>query len=71
MTVSLTISPSSGLTVSPASLTFAPDNWAGRQTVELTSEADDDDLNAWHEIIRSTDVAGFIVGHLKVLTEDE
>ena len=71
VTVSLSISPSSGLTASPASLTFTPDNWAGRQTVDLTAEADDDSLNAWHEIIHSADVAGFIVGHLKVLTEDE
>ena len=71
VTVSLSISPSSGLTASPSSLTFTPDNWAGRQTVELTAEADDDALNGWHEIIHTADVAGFIVGHLKVLTEDE
>ena len=71
VTVSLTISPSGGLTASPASLTFTPDNWAGRQAVELTAEADDDGLNGWHEIIHSADVARFIVGHLKVLTVDE
>lgn len=71
VTVSLSISPSGGLTASPASLTFTPDNWARRQTMELTAEADSDGLNGWHEVIHSADVAGFIVGHLKVLTVDE
>ena len=71
VTVSLSISPSSGLTANPASLTFTPDNWAARQTVELTAESDDDVLNAWHEIIHTANVAGFIVGHLKVLTHDQ
>ncbi len=69
--VNLSISPSDHLTASVEELTFTPENWDSPQTVTLTAGTDDDDLNFWQEILHTSDTDGFIVGHLKVLTEDE
>ena len=69
--VSLSISPSGHLTASAEKLTFTPENWDSPQTVTLTAGTDDDTLNFWQEILHTSDVEGFVVGHLKVLTEDE
>ena len=69
--VNLSISPSGHLTASAQELTFTPENWDSPQTVTLTAGTDDDDLNFWQEILHTSDSDGFIVGHLKVLTEDE
>ncbi len=69
--VNLSISPSGHLTASAEKLTFTPENWDSPQTVTLTAGTDDDHLNSWHEILHTADVEGFVVGHLKVLTEDE
>ena len=68
--VTLSISPSGHLTANPGKLTFTPENWDSPQTVTLTAGTDDDDLNFWQEILHKSDVEGFVVGHLKVLTED-
>ena len=68
--VILSISPSGHLTASAETLTFTPENWETPQTVVLTAGTDDDGLNFWQEILHTSDVEGFVVGHLKVLTED-
>ena len=69
--VTLSISPSGQLTASVGKLTFTPENWDSPQTVTLTAGTDDDALNFWQEILHTSDVEGFVVGHLKVLTKDE
>ena len=69
--VTLSISPSGHLTASAEKLTFTPENWDSPQTVTLTAGTDDDALNSWQEILHTSDVAGFVVGHLKVLVDDE
>ncbi len=69
--VDLSISPSGHLTANVEKLTFTPENWDSPQTVTLTAGTDDDALNSWHEILHTSDVEAFVVGHLKVLTEDE
>ena len=71
VTVTLSISPSGQLTASAEQLTFTPENWDSPQTVTLTAGTDDDDLNFWQEILHKSDVEGFVVGHLKVLTAYE
>ena len=68
--VALSISPSGHLTASAEKLTFTPENWDSPQTVTLTAGTDDDALNFWQEILHTSDVEGFVVGHLKVLAED-
>ena len=68
--VTLSISPSGQLTADAEKLTFTPENWDSPQTVTLTAGTDDDALNFWQEILHTADVEGFVVGHLKVLTED-
>ena len=68
--VNLSISPSGHLTASAQELTFTRENWESPQTVMLTAGTDDDDLNFWQEILHTSDTDAFVVGHLKVLTED-
>ncbi len=68
--VTLRISPSDHLTASAEQLTFTPQNSDSPQTVTLTAGMDDDDLNFWREILHKSDVQGFVVGRLTVLTED-
>lgn len=69
--VDLSISPSGYLTANAEKLTFTPENWDSPQTVTLTAGTDDDAINFWQEILHTSDVEGFVVGHLKVLIEDE
>ena len=69
--VTLSISPSGHLTASAEKLTFTPENWDSPQTITLAAETDDDALNSWQEILHTSDVEGFVVGHLKVLIADE
>ena len=64
----LAVRPSDG---QRGKLTFTPENWDSPQTVTLTAGTDDDALNSWQEILHTSDVEGFVVGHLKVLTEDQ
>lgn len=68
--VTLSISPSGQLTPHAGELTFTPENWDSPQTVTLTAGTDDDALNFWQEILHTSDVEGFVVGHLKALIED-
>lgn len=67
----LSISPSGHLTASAEKLPFTPENWDSPQTVTLTAGVDGDDLNSRQEILHTSDVEGFVVGHLKALIEDE
>ena len=68
VTVTHSISPSTHLTASASTLTFSADNWYTPQTVTLTASADA--ANSWQEIVHTSDLDGFIVGHLKVLIEE-
>ena len=70
VTVSLSVSPQGHLTANPQQLVFSPDNWDTDQVITLTAGWDSDDLNAWQEIIHTSDAEGFASGHLKVLVED-
>ena len=70
VTISLSISPSTHLSADTETLTFTPVNWSTPQTVTLTAGTDADDINLWQEIVHTADIDGFIVGHLKVLTEE-
>ena len=68
VTVSLTVT--GHLTASPTTLTFTTDNWNTAQTVTLTAGTNDGDQNSWQEIIHASTTAGFVIGHVKVLVED-
>ena len=68
-TVTLSINPSGRLTASPSELTFTTENWATPQAVTLNGVEDSDSHDSWHEIIHSSGVNGFVVGHIKVLIE--
>ena len=68
--VTLRILPPSHLTASVQELAFTPENWASPQTVTLTAGTDDDEINFWQEIVHSSTVDGFVVGHVKVLVKD-
>jgi hypothetical protein len=70
VTVSLTVSPEGHLAASPQQLVFTPTNWDTVQTITLTAGWDSDELNAWQEIVHSSDDQDFVSGHLKVLVED-
>ncbi len=68
--VTLSISPSGHMTASAEQLTFTSEDWDSPKMVTLTAGTDDDALNFWQEILHTSDTEGFVVGHLKVLTED-
>ncbi len=68
VTVTLSISPATHLSASNQTLTFSAENWSTPQTVTLTASADA--ANSWQEIVHTSDLDGFIVGHLKVLIEE-
>ena len=63
VTVSLTISPGGHLTADLTELTFTTENWETAQTVTLTEASDEDDRNAWQEIIHTSEAEGFVAGH--------
>ena len=68
VTVTISILPATHLSASNQSLTFSPENWSTPQTVTLTASADAAD--SWREVVHTSDLDGFIVGHLKVLIEE-
>ncbi len=68
--VSLTVSPGGSLTASASQLTFTTENWDTEQTVTLTASSDEDSHDSWQEITHTSDAAGFVTGHLKVLVEE-
>ena len=70
VTVSLSITPEGHLAADPQQLVFTPTNWDTVQTITLTAGWDSDELNAWQEIVHSSDDQDFVSGHLKVLVED-
>ncbi len=70
VTVSLAISPSGSLTADASQLIFTTENWDTAQTVSLTAGTDEDSHDSWQEITHTSDAAGFVTGHLKVLVEE-
>ena len=70
VTISLAVNPGSHLAASPSELNFTPENWDTAQEVTLTAETDASDQRFWQEIIHTSGAAGFVAGHVKVLTED-
>ena len=52
-------SSSTKLSVSPASLTFTAQNWETAQTVTLTADEDDDELNYWVSVTHTGSGGGY------------
>ena len=59
VTVSVTPVPSTKVTVSPASLTFKPENWETPQSVTVNSSADDNQLGYWTSLRLTASGGGY------------
>ncbi len=59
VSVRLTGPTSDTIEVPPTSMTFTAENWNVAQTVTITSEADDNNLNYWLAIIHTASGSGY------------
>ena len=70
VTISLSVSSEDYLSISATEVTFTTDNWDTAQTITVTANADDDEINGWHEILQSSDADGFVPSQIMVLVEE-